>query len=237
MYVCRAQQVKDADGTKSGKSKKKSQLGKSASVMEHLSPRHSSHDNSGFDSRSRRTVAAPDAANSTSLSNLRRGISLERQTSCVTEGRRPRKDHAADGDAKKSAANSKKKKSSSESDLLNAGILSNGGAKAGGYRVPPFSNHPDSDFPAPPKPEDLLLMSASETLETVTGTEGTEGFYRSFDDIDDIDLGVLASSNPLEAAVVLRNQVSILHVHKNSVSAEKLQDKNLHFWPKYHPKY
>jgi hypothetical protein len=49
-------------------------------------------------------------------------------------------------------------------------------------------------------------MSASETLETVTGTEGTEGFYRSFDDIDDIDLGVLASSNPLEAAVVLRNQ-------------------------------
>jgi hypothetical protein len=33
-----------------------------------------------------------------------------------------------------------------------------------------------------------------------------DGFYRSFDDIDDIDLGVLASSNPLEAAVVLRSQ-------------------------------
>lgn len=38
--------------------------------------------------------------------------------------------------------------------------------------------------------------------------ECEEGFYRSFDDIDDIDdLGVLASSNPLEAVVVLRSQL------------------------------
>ena len=49
-------------------------------------------------------------------------------------------------------------------------------------------------------------MSISATLETVTGGEG---FYRSFDDLDDIDdhlMGVLADSNPLEAAVVLRGE-------------------------------
>jgi hypothetical protein len=154
-------------------------------------------------------------SNSASLSSLaasqqRRGISLERQTSCLTEGRYSQKDRGffqlQSSDAKKASAtaNSKKKKCASESDLLNAGMKV--GDSRTGYIAPQFSNQPDGDFPAPPKPEDLLLMSASETLETVTGTEGTEGFYRSFDDIDDIDLGVLASSNPLEAAVVLRGQ-------------------------------
>ena len=182
--------------------------------MDHLSPRHTANDTGGFESRSRRTVAAPDMSNSASLSSLasqRRGISLERQTSCLTEGRYSQKDRgffqltSASSDAKKaSAANSKKKKCASESDLLNAGMKV--GESRPGHIGPQFSAQPDGDFPAPPKPEDLLLMSASETLETVTGTEGTEGFYRSFDDIDDIDLGVLASSNPLEAAVVLRGQ-------------------------------
>ena len=49
-------------------------------------------------------------------------------------------------------------------------------------------------------------MSVSATLETVAGGEG---FYRSFDDLDDIDdhlMSVLADSNPLEAAVVLRGE-------------------------------
>ena len=171
--------------------------------MEHLSPRHSTNDSGGFESRSRRTVAAPDMSNSASLSSLRRGISLERQTTCVTEGRHGQKHHTESKKVSSSQC-SKKKKSASESDLLNAGLNNN--HSRSGFNVCQFGNQNDSEFPAPPKPEDLLLMSASETLETVTGTEGTEGFYRSFDDIDDIDLSVLASSNPLEAAVVLRNQ-------------------------------
>ena len=61
-------------------------------------------------------------------------------------------------------------------------------------------------MPAPPPEEELQRMSISATLETVTGGEG---FYRSFDDLDDIDdhlMGVLADSNPLEAAVVLRGE-------------------------------
>ena len=87
---------------------------------------------------------------------------------------------------------------------MSAGLNQNNSRN--GYGIQQSGYQTDSEFPAPPKPEDLLLMSASETLETVTGAEGQEGFYRSFDDIDDIDLGVLASSNPLEAAVVLRNQ-------------------------------
>jgi hypothetical protein len=202
---CRAQQIRDGDSTsKAGqKSKKKSQLNKSASVMEHLSPRHSANDIGGFESRSRRTVAAPDMSNSASLSSLRRGISLERQTTSVTAGRHSQKHYTEN--KKVSSQCNKKKKSASESDLLNAGLNNNHPRNC--YGASQFgTNQNDSEFPAPPKPEDLLLMSASETLETVTGTEGTEGFYRSFDDIDDIDLSVLASSNPLEAAVVLRNQ-------------------------------
>ena len=214
----RAQQLRTGESAKGqSKSKKKSQLGKSASVMDHLSPRHSANDSGGFESRSRRTVAAPDMSNSASLSSLasqRRGISLERQTSCLTEGRYSQKDRGffqlTSSDAKKAE---KKKKCASESDLLNAGMKV--GESRTGYIAPHFSGQPDGDFPAPPKPEDLLLMSASETLETVTGTEGTEGFYRSFDDIDDIDLGVLASSNPLEAAVVLRGQAE---AHKARLS-------------------
>ena len=63
-----------------------------------------------------------------------------------------------------------------------------------------------NDFPAPPNEEDLQRMSVSATLETVAGGEG---FYRSFDDLDDIDdhlMSVLADSNPIEAAVVLRGE-------------------------------
>ena len=220
--------MREVEGSKSSsKSKKKSHLGKSASVMEHLSPRHGLNDSGGFENRSsRRTVAAPNVPNSASLASLRRGISLERQNSCVTEGRHSKQDnrygHHSD---KKATSNSKKKKSASESDLLNAG-LNNGQSRSACYMAPKFSNQPDNGFPAPPKPEDLLLMSASETLETVTGTEGTEGFYRSFDDIDDIDLGVLASSNPLEAAVVLRNQseVSQARYSFNSSDSGRMSD-------------
>ena len=63
-----------------------------------------------------------------------------------------------------------------------------------------------NDFPAPPNEDELQRMSVSATLETVTGGEG---FYRSFDDLDDIDdhlMSVLADSNPIEAAVVLRGE-------------------------------
>ena len=63
-----------------------------------------------------------------------------------------------------------------------------------------------NDFPAPPNEEELQRMSVSATLETVAGGEG---FYRSFDDLDDIDdhlMSVLADSNPIEAAVVLRGE-------------------------------
>lgn len=90
-----------------------------------------------------------------------------------------------------------KKKSASESNLLsvsntNLNTVGDIAAAVGG------------EFPAPPNEEELQRMSISATLETVTG----EGFYRSFDDLDDIDdhlMSVLADSNPLEAAVVLRN--------------------------------
>ena len=168
--------------------------------MDNLSPRHSSQDTGGFDARSRRTVAAPDISNSASLSSLRRGISLERHTGSSHS----RNETSQSGHKKCSSNSNKKKKSASESDLLSAGLNQNNSRN--GYGIHQSGYQTDSEFPAPPKPEDLLLMSASETLETVTGAEGQEGFYRSFDDIDDIDLGVLASSNPLEAAVVLRNQ-------------------------------
>ena len=91
---------------------------------------------------------------------------------------------------------SEKKKSASESNLLsvNADISENKAI----FREP--------DFPAPPNEEELQKMSVSATLETVTGGEG---FYRSFDDLDDIDdhlMSVLADSNPIEAAVVLRGE-------------------------------
>jgi len=127
-------------------------------------------------------VAAPDMSNSASLSSLRRGISLERHTTCHTERNHSVK--ASHGDSKKVLSHSsKKKKSASESDLLSAGGMNNNQSR-NGYGIPTTAYQDDPDFPAPPKPEDLLLMSASETLETVTGTEGQEGFYRSFDDID-----------------------------------------------------
>ena len=82
--------------------------------------------------------------------------------------------------------------------------------KKAGLFTAPFisvqSERPEPDLPAPPPEEELHRMSISATLETVTGGEG---FYRSFDDLDDIDdhlMGVLADSNPLEAAVVLRGE-------------------------------
>ncbi|TRY71121.1 hypothetical protein TCAL_15039 [Tigriopus californicus] len=51
-------------------------------------------------------------------------------------------------------------------------------------------------------------VPGNETGGDKCQNECEEGFYRSFDDIDDIDdLDVLANSNPLEAAVVLRSQL------------------------------
>ena len=95
---------------------------------------------------------------------------------------------------------SEKKKSASESNLLG---VANNSAKVENSDF--CSENPD--FPAPPNDEELQKMSVSATLETVTGA--SEGFYRSFDDLDDIDdhlMSVLADSNPLEAAVVLRGE-------------------------------
>ncbi len=93
---------------------------------------------------------------------------------------------------------SEKKKSASESNLLAAS-----GAIETLARVSAIET--SDEFPAPPNEDELQRMSISATLETVTGV--SEGFYRSFDDLDDIDdhlMSVLADSNPLEAAVVLR---------------------------------
>ena len=98
---------------------------------------------------------------------------------------------------------SEKKKSASESNLL--GVASNQDlAENKG-----FLGSENPDFPAPPNEEELQKMSVSATLETVTGAGSGEGFYRSFDDLDDIDdhlMSVLADSNPIEAAVVLRGE-------------------------------
>jgi hypothetical protein len=90
----------------------------------------------------------------------------------------------------------KVQKSVSESNLLQCDLLPD--------------DHPDG-FPDPPAEDELKKLSISATLETVTGGTETGGFYRSFDDLDDIDdhlMGVLAHSNPLEAAVVLRGDNS-----------------------------
>ena len=95
-----------------------------------------------------------------------------------------------------------KKKSASESNLLNPILNLNVQSSE------IIDQHHTDQLPAPPPEEELQRMSISATLETVTGGEG---FYRSFDDLDDIDdhlnlMGVLADSNPLEAAVVLRGE-------------------------------
>ena len=120
---------------------------------------------------------------SKSFSSLKRGASLERPE---------------DGDVSQGpVALNEPKKSASESDLLNAE-----------YEViheqPEVKAQQNGEFPPPPPPQSL-------TMDFVVNTGGCDkkddGYYRSFDDdIDDIDLGgVLATSNSIEAAVVLRN--------------------------------
>ena len=92
----------------------------------------------------------------------------------------------------------KKKKSASESDLLSAGRE---------------QEIVTVTAPAPPTSEGVTqppgvtsIGDGKQATTTNGGSSQEEGFYRSFDDIDDIDLGVLANSNSLEAAVVLRAQ-------------------------------
>ncbi|CAB4058165.1 unnamed protein product [Lepeophtheirus salmonis] len=75
-----------------------------------------------------------------------------------------------------------KKKSMSESDLLSVNNKADSGNSSGN------ANNNNNN-------------RVSESIKA-------DGYYRSFDDIDDIDLGVLASSNSLEAAVVLRHKQS-----------------------------
>ena len=161
-------------------------LGKSASSAEHL-------DKTGGFEVGGGGVAAPKAL--LLSKTLGRGLSLDRSY-----------DNNPPAD---------KKKSASESNLLNplsnlVSAQSTEGIIEGGQH-----HHHNTDLlsnlPAPPPEEELQRMSISATLETVTGGEG---FYRSFDDLDDIDdhlnlMGVLADSNPLEAAVVLRGSENL----------------------------
>ncbi len=130
-----------------------------------------------------------------------------------------------------------KKKSASESNLLNTSGSSEAELQVGpdGSDLPPGVKPPGGEtFPAPPGEAELARLSMSATLETVGG----EGFYRSFDDLDDIGnypliilisllsnknlliddhlmAGVLADSNPLEAAVVLRGDKEVCNGSSN----------------------
>lgn len=71
----------------------------------------------------------------------------------------------------------------------------------------PVSTHNNNNNSCKKSASESDLLSAKlDEINNMCSNDDTDGFYRSYDDIDDIDLSVLADSNTLEAAVVLRAQ-------------------------------